>query len=109
MAMTARERLGEYATLKALGFGPPFVARLVLAESLVLGALGGLLAIVVTGPVARGFFQSVGKQVFAVFEVAPITYLWQALAALAVGLLAALVPMLRSARVGIVEGLRHVG
>jgi putative ABC transport system permease protein len=47
--------------------------------------------------------------VFAVFEVAPITYLWQALAGLAVGLLAALVPMVRSARIGIVDGLRHVG
>ena len=27
MAMTARERLAEYATLKALGFAPGFVAR----------------------------------------------------------------------------------
>jgi putative ABC transport system permease protein len=109
MAMTARERIGEYATLKALGFGPPFVARLVLAESLVLGAIGGMLAILLTAPVAHGFFELVGKQVFAVFEVAPVTYLWQALSALAVGLLAALVPMIRSASVGIVDGLRHVG
>ena len=109
MAMTARERTGEYATLKALGFGPPFVARLVLAESLVIGALGGLLAVLLTGPVARLFYVSFGKQVFAIFDVAPTTYLWQALAALAVGLLAALVPMIRSARVGIVDGLRHVG
>jgi putative ABC transport system permease protein len=109
MAMTARERIAEYATLKALGFGPPYVARLVLAESLVLGAIGGLLAILLTGPVAHGFFESVGKQVFAVFEVAPITYVWQAAAALLVGLLAALVPMIRSANIGIVDGLRHVG
>jgi putative ABC transport system permease protein len=109
MAMTARERLGEYATLKALGFGPPFVARLVLAESLVLAVSGGLLAIVLTAPVARGFYQSVGRQVFAIFDVAPSTYLWQALAAVAVGVLAALVPMVRSAQVNIVEGLRHVG
>ena len=109
MAMTARERIGEYATLKALGFGPSFVARLVLAESVALGAIGGLLAIALTAPVAHGFFELVGKQIFAVFEVAPLTYLWQALAALAVGLLAALVPMIRSAQVGIVDGLRHVG
>jgi putative ABC transport system permease protein len=109
MAMTARERTGEYATLKALGFGPPFVARLVLAESLVIGALGGVLAILLTGPVARGFYNSFGKQVFAIFNVSPDTYVWQACAALAVGLLAALVPMIRSANVGIVDGLRHVG
>ena len=34
MAMTARERYGEYATLKALGFGGGFVALLIFAESL---------------------------------------------------------------------------
>jgi putative ABC transport system permease protein len=109
MAMTARERTSEYATLKALGFGPPFIARLVLAESLVVGAIGGVLAILLTAPVARVFYVSVGKQVFAVFNVAPQTYLWQAAAAVAVGLLAALVPMIRSANIGIVDGLRHVG
>jgi len=109
MAMTARERLAEYATLKALGFGPPFVARLILAESLVIALMGGAIAIVLTPLVAAGFFDSVGRAVFARFEVEPSTYLLQAAAALALGLLAALAPMVRSARVKIVEGLRHVG
>jgi putative ABC transport system permease protein len=109
MAMTARERLSEYATLKALGFGPAFVARLVLAESLVIAAAGGMLAMALTPVAAAGFFDSVGRTLFARFEVVPSTYALQAAAALAVGVLAALVPMLRSARVRIVEGLRHVG
>lgn len=109
MAMTARERTSEYATLKALGFAPPFIAQLVLAEAMVLGLCGGLLAIALTAPVAHAFYNSVGKQIFAVFDVAPMTYAWQAAAALAVGLLAALVPMVRSARIRIVDGLRHVG
>ncbi|MBS1136223.1 MAG: transporter ATP-binding protein, partial [Proteobacteria bacterium] len=43
MAMTARERLSEYATLKALGFGPGFLVRLITGESLAI-ALGGGLA-----------------------------------------------------------------
>src|SRR5678816_1610369 len=30
MAMSARERTAEYATLKALGFGPGFLAALIL-------------------------------------------------------------------------------
>jgi putative ABC transport system permease protein len=109
MAMTARERLAEYATLKALGFGPSFVARLILAESLVIAAVGGAIAIALTPLVAAGFFDSVGRTVFARFAVEPSTYLLQAAAALALGVLAALVPMVRSARVRIVEGLRHVG
>ncbi len=109
MAMTARERLGEYATLKALGFGPGFVALLILAESLLLAAMGAAIAVAVTPPIAQGFFDAVGKSVFARFEVAPSIFALQAAAALAVGCLAAAVPMLRSARVRIVDGLRHVG
>lgn len=109
MAMTARERLAEYATLKALGFGPAFVARLILAESVAIGLAGGLIALAATPVVAAGFFESVGKSVFARFEVQPVTFAWQMAAALAVGALAALVPMIRSAKVKIVDGLRHVG
>ena len=41
MAMTARERTSEYATLKALGFGPGFLGRLIFGESLVIAAVGG--------------------------------------------------------------------
>ena len=40
MAMTARERLAEYATLKALGFGPAFVVRLLFGESLLIAVIG---------------------------------------------------------------------
>jgi len=109
MAMTARERLSEYATLKALGFGPGFVARLIFSESVMIAAVGGAIAIAVTPGIAQGFFNALGKTVFARFDVAPATLATQALAAFAVGALAALVPMVRSAHVKIVDGLRHVG
>jgi putative ABC transport system permease protein len=45
MAMTARERLSEYATLKALGFGPGLVAAMIMGEALLLAALGAAIAI----------------------------------------------------------------
>ena len=107
MAMTARERLPEYATLKALGFGPAFVARLILAESLVIAVFGGALGMLFTAPAAAGVHALLTQ--FSRFEVDGSTYLQQAAAALLVGVLAALVPMLRSANVKIVDGLRHVG
>ncbi len=53
MAMTARERSAEYATLKALGFGNGFVRRSIFAESLGIALVGGLLGIAVTFPLAR--------------------------------------------------------
>lgn len=109
MAMTARERLSEYATLKALGFGPGYVARLVLTESLLIGALGGAIALLLLRPMSNGFFNAIGRTVFPKFEVMPDTYAMLVIAALGVGVLAALVPMVRSARIRIVDGLRHVG
>ena len=42
MAMAARERYAEYATLKALGFCNGFVALLIFAESLGIALVGGL-------------------------------------------------------------------
>ena len=43
MAMALRERTTEVAVLKAIGFGKPLVISLILAESLLIGAIGGLL------------------------------------------------------------------
>ncbi|MGY4470761.1 ABC-type antimicrobial peptide transport system permease subunit [Bradyrhizobium sp. LB9.1b] len=53
MAMTARERFREYATLKAIGFSPGYVARLILGESVVLALIGGAIAIGAHAPGCR--------------------------------------------------------
>jgi putative ABC transport system permease protein len=108
MAMTARERLSEYATLKALGFGPAFVALLIAGESLAIALGGGALGVALTFPVADAFAQQMGS-LFPVFRVSPQTVALQAACALAVGLVAALFPGWRAARVRIVDGLRSIG
>jgi putative ABC transport system permease protein len=108
MAMSARERLSEYATLKALGFGPGFLARLIFGESLLLAMLGALIGMALLYPVAGAFAARMGT-IFPVFEVAPATLAKQLAAALAVGMVAAVAPTLRAARVPIVDGLRSVG
>ncbi len=108
MAMSARERLAEYATLKALGFGPGFLATLIFGESLLLAAAGAGLGGALLYPVAAAFAARMGT-LFPVFEVAPQTLLLQVAAALAVGLVAGVAPTLRAARVNIVDGLRSIG
>lgn len=108
MAMTARERIGEYATLKALGFGPRFLGGLIYGESLAIAFGGALLGIMLTFPVARWFAKQMGT-LFPVFEVSAETLWLQAACALGVGLAAALLPARRAARVRIVEGLRAIG
>jgi putative ABC transport system permease protein len=107
MAMAARERTSEYATLKVLGFSPSFVSQLVIGESLAITALGGLLGIAASIPIAAAFKSLVGA-VFPVFRMSEETFGWQMGSMVIVGLLAAIVPAIRSARIKIVDGLRHV-
>ena len=108
MAMTARERLAEYATLKALGFGPGFLASLIFGESLMICAIGAGLGIVFTFPVATWFGAQMGT-LFPVFEVSKETLLLQIACASAVGVVSALAPSHRAASVKIVDGLRSIG
>ena len=108
MAMTARERLAEYATLKALGFGGGFLATLIFGESLVIAVIGSLIGVVLTFPVANWFASEMGT-LFPVFEVSRETVMLQAACAIAVGATAALLPARRAIRVRIVDGLRAIG
>jgi putative ABC transport system permease protein len=107
MAMTARERNAEYATLKALGFRGAFVAGLILAESLAIALAGGLAGIALTHPVAAAFAGAVGT-LFPVFIVSETTMLLQLAAAVLVGTVAAIGPAWHAARLRVVEGLRAV-
>ena len=109
MAMTARERLSEYATLKALGFPPGFVAALIFGEAMVLCLMGAGIGILLTFPVALGFANSPAGAAFPAFTVSTTTVALQLSCAIIVAIVASLVPSIRSANIKIVDGLRHVG
>ena len=108
MAMTARERLSEYATMKALGFGPARLMLLIFGESLAIAFAGAAAGIAATFPVAHWFAAQVGT-LFPVFGVSRDTVIMQLVAAFLVGTVAALFPGLRAARLRIVDGLRNIG
>jgi putative ABC transport system permease protein len=108
MAMTARERLAEYATLKTLGFGPLHIAWLVFGESMVICIAGGLLGAVLTFP-AGHWIETELSQYFPVFSISPATVYLQMLAAMLVGITAALFPTWRAATIGVAQGLRRIG
>lgn len=108
MAMSARERTAEYATLKALGFGPGFIALLIFGESLAICAVGGGAGLWLTPYAAAGFKTAAGG-IFPIFSVSQATVIMQIVCAVAVGIAAAIVPAVQASRVRIVEGLRAVG
>jgi len=107
MTMTARERLAEYATLKALGFSPGFVVKLLFGESLVIALIGGMAGLLLTLPIAAAFAKAVGT-LFPTFMVSQTTMLLQILASVIVGVVAAAWPAWKMSRIDIVNGLRHV-
>ena len=97
MAMTARERMSEYATFKALGFDGFRIGVLVWGESLTLTAAGGALGMALTFPAAR-YFESQLGQFFPVFHVSNGTLLMDVAAIVVVGVAASIVPTWRAAR-----------
>jgi putative ABC transport system permease protein len=108
MAMSARERLGEYAVLKTMGFKARHLMGLILGESLLLAAAGGLVGLSLTFPAVYVIKATLG-QYFRVFPLTRYTLGLGMAVSLAVGLLAAIFPAWRAARVSIAAALRKVG
>jgi len=108
MAMTARERSAEYAVLKTLGFGPRALFFLIAGESLAIGLIGGILGAMLTYPGSM-IFQAQLRSFLPVFEITVSTVAFILAVSLFVGMAAALPPVIRVARMGIAEGLRHMG
>jgi putative ABC transport system permease protein len=108
MAMSARERMGEYAMLKTMGYKPRHLAELILGESLLLAAMGGLLGVALTFPMVYFFKTRLGKY-FRVFPLTNTTLALGLIIALAVGILAAILLAWRASRVGVAQALRRVG
>ncbi|MBA4109726.1 MAG: ABC transporter ATP-binding protein [Leptothrix sp. (in: Bacteria)] len=107
MTMTARERLAEYATLKALGFTPGFISKLLLGESLLIALIGGGIGMALTFPLAKAFGGAVGS-FFPVFHVSGTTMALQLLSCVVVGGVAAAWPAWKMSHIDIVQGLNHV-
>ncbi|UCG62856.1 MAG: ABC transporter permease [Candidatus Zixiibacteriota bacterium] len=107
MAMTARERVSEYAVMKTLGFRPIHILGLIFGESLVIAGIGGLLGILVTFPISN-LLSIVIKDFFPVFKLEIITLAIGMIASITVGIVADIFPALKAVKTPIVEGLRIV-
>lgn len=108
MAMTARERIGEYAILKTLGFGGWHIAAFIFGESLFIAMVGCTAGIVFTFPIAKAFGNAM-ETYFPVFNVATKTIYLAIAASFLVGIVAAIIPTWRAITIRIADGLRRIG
>jgi putative ABC transport system permease protein len=106
MMMSARERTGEVAVLKALGYGESLVFGLELAEAGVVALVGAALGL--GGAVLLYRNLELFAQFLPGFVVTGGTVLLGAGLALALALSSGLVPAVRAARLPVVQALRHV-
>ena len=108
MSMTARERIGEYAVFKTLGFRGFRIAAMIIGESMVISLIGGMLGIILTFPVAK-VFGKILSAFFPIFNVPDGIIMLDLVACIIVGLTAAIVPTWRALRIRIADGLRRIG
>lgn len=108
MAMTARERIGEYAVFKTLGFSGFHIAGLVFGESICITMLGTVIGIFLTFP-AAGIFGKELNQFFPIFNVERETIYLDMIAGFVVASVAALFPTWRAINIRIADGLRRIG
>ncbi|MFN8066719.1 MAG: FtsX-like permease family protein [Vicinamibacterales bacterium] len=106
-------RAREIATLRALGFDTSSVVVSVLVESMVLGAIGGVIGGAAAYAGFNGYqastinFQTFSQVAFA-FRVTPQLLVLGLTYALAMGLVGGLLPALRAARLPIPSALREL-
>jgi putative ABC transport system permease protein len=107
MAQSVRERIGEFGVLKAMGFTNSLALGLVLAESCLLAAVGGLAGLGVAWLIAAG--GSPVPSMLPVFYLPPRYLVIGVGIVFALGIIAGILPALQAMRVRIADALRRQG
>lgn len=109
MSMSFRDRLSEYAALKALGFRAGMVLLMVQSESLLLCGLGGAVGAAIPF-IAFNYWPLADYTVplIQTLEIHPWVCLQAGGISLVIGLLAAVWPSWAAARLRVVDALRRL-
>jgi putative ABC transport system permease protein len=106
MMMAARERVGEVAVMKTLGFQNGTLFGIVLAEAIAL-CLGGAFVGLGLARVMLGNARAI-QSIIPGFTISATTLLMGTGIAIVLGTLTGLIPAVQAARLSVVEALRRV-
>jgi putative ABC transport system permease protein len=107
LAMSVLERQSEFALLRALGWGNRDLGAVVLAESITVTILGGIVASVVAPAIASPLMQRINAAWFHVsYDLRPANFLVVVLPALALAVAVALQTTMRIGRLDIGRTVR---
>jgi putative ABC transport system permease protein len=111
LAMATRERTTEYAAMRAIGFQPSHIVRMVLGEGFIVALTGVIMGVTLAPPILSFFadiFQKNLGSFLGSFELAPKNVALAISVALAGGMLASAIPAWRAGRMKIVDALRRI-
>ncbi len=106
MAIAVRERMGELAVLKALGFSNQFVLQLVMLESLIVAFVGGGLGLLLAKLFSLHGDPTNG--ILPYFYLPPLAIVSGVAAALLVGVAGGILPAVSAMRLRVVDAIRRV-
>jgi putative ABC transport system permease protein len=106
MALAVRERLGELAVMKAVGFSDRFVLFIVLAESVLVAVVGGAIGLALAKLFTLGGDPTGG--VLQTFLLTGSSMLLGMICAIAIGFLSGILPATTAMRLRVVDALRRV-
>ena len=110
MAMSIRERTGEIAILKTLGFAPGLILYMMVAESMIIGLAGGLGGSIA----ARYLYRTMNLDALSSGFVQQLDVRWNTVLlsagiALAVAMFSTLIPAYNASRLSISVAVRRRG
>jgi putative ABC transport system permease protein len=109
MSLAFRERSRELAAFKALGFHNFWILRMVMAESLALAVIGGLIGIVPTYLATQIYpITNLGFGPMKRFIIPASSAMTGFVAVLIVGILAGLLPAVQAVKLKVVDALRKI-
>jgi len=105
MGQSIRERINEIGVMKTLGFSGAGVTFLILAEAILVTALGGLIGLGLAALASKGIAAAVA-QFFPVLGMPAATWSIGVVLIVLLGGLAAAIPCTQASRLKIVDALR---
>lgn len=112
LAMGVRERTRELAVLRAIGFEPRHLLRLLFGEALLIGSAGALLGLILSIPVCYLWSLALTAKLGNFFQhltLTPNTVALSTGVTFCAAIAAALVPTVIVLRTKPLDGLRHLG
>jgi putative ABC transport system permease protein len=106
MAIAVRERSGELAVLKTVGFSDVRVLKLILAEAILIAGQGGFIGLALAKIVIPDLSRAL--PMLGALYVSPLTFGLGFVLALLIGTAAGLLPAVGAMRLRVVDALRRV-